>query len=93
MKFEHVTTQILCRMCVLKKRSTSVENLQTIKHLHNNIPFSEVGIPILRLQVTLRISFKWFMATKHTLWIHVIMIQHSHEKYIVDLCSKTQIWT
>ena len=28
------------------------------------------------------------MATKHTLWIHVIVIQHSHEKYIVDICSK-----
>jgi hypothetical protein len=26
------------------------------------------------------------MATNHTLWIHVIMIQHSHEKYTVDLC-------
>jgi hypothetical protein len=28
------------------------------------------------------------MATNHTLWIHVIMIQHSHEKYTVDLCYK-----
>jgi len=28
------------------------------------------------------------MATKHTLWIHVIMIQYNHEKYTVDLCSK-----
>jgi hypothetical protein len=28
------------------------------------------------------------MATNHTLWIHGIMIQHSHEKYTVDLCYK-----
>ena len=26
------------------------------------------------------------MTTKHTLWIHAIMIQHSHDKYTVDLC-------
>jgi hypothetical protein len=28
------------------------------------------------------------MATKHTLWIHVIMIHHIHEKYTVDICLK-----
>jgi hypothetical protein len=26
------------------------------------------------------------MATNYTLWIHVIMIQHSHEKYTMDAC-------
>ena len=75
-------------MCVSKTSNAPIRNLQTIKHLHNNIPSYEVGIPILRIQVTLIICVKWFMATKHTLWIHVIMSRHSHQEYTVDLCSK-----
>ena len=28
------------------------------------------------------------MATKYTLWIHVIINRHSHQEYTMDLCSK-----
>jgi hypothetical protein len=50
MILEFVTAEILCRMCVSETKRAPVGNLQTVKHQHNTIPLSEVGIPILRLQ-------------------------------------------
>jgi hypothetical protein len=47
-------TKIMCKntlqnVCVGNKEHIS-QNLQTVKHQHNNIPLSEVGIPILILK-------------------------------------------
>jgi hypothetical protein len=47
---------------------------------------SEVGIPMLRLQMIEIINV--VMATNYTLWIHVIKILHSHQEYTVDLCIR-----
>jgi hypothetical protein len=58
MKLELMTVEIICRICVSKTMSALNGNLQTIKHLHNNIPSSKVGIPMFKLQVTLLISVK-----------------------------------
>ena len=85
MKLEHVTAEILCRMCVSRTRSTpSRKPLKNQASAQYNTS-SEVGIPILRSQMNgiTNVSHghqlytvdpcrqKLYIDTKNTLWIYV----------------------